>query len=735
MTDKAEAAAPVPTRKEDVVEVLHGVEVRDPYRWLENADDAEVKAWTAGQNAAMRRALDAVPGRKAIADRLWQLHEIGSLGVPVVKGGDPPLKAGAKPASTADAKPARLPQPSEGKSTQATVRGGGKRVGGTRRYFSARRTGKQNQPVLYVREGVEGRDRVLVDVNQLASDGTKSLDWWFPSEDGNLIAYGVSSNGDEISVLRVRDVQTGEDLPDEIPRTRAASVAWMPDGKSFYYTRYPDIGSVPKGQEAYHRHVYLHRLGTDPKKDPKIFGAGRDLKDWPSVSLSPNGRHLVIEVSQGWTKNEIYLIDTRAKKPTPVTVVAGRNALFNVAEVLDDRLYIVANEDAPRYRVFTANLKNPVRAAWKEIIPQGEETLQGISVVGDTLAALTLKDASSRVKLYDREGVARGDLPLTGIGTVGGLTGQHHGSELFFSFVSYLAPTTIFRYDLVSKATSVWKTLHAPIDATAFEVGQIRATSKDGTPIPMFVVHKRGLARDGTNPTLLYGYGGFNVSLTPGFAASIAPFLEKGGIYVVANLRGGAEYGEDWHRAGMLGKKQNTFDDFIAVAEHLIREKYTSPQRLAISGRSNGGLLTSAAVTQRPELFRAVISGVPLTDMIRYHKFRIAQLWIPEYGSSEDPDAFKWLWAYSPYHRVKDGVAYPSVLLFTAESDTRVDALHARKMAARLQAATSSPRPILLRLESQAGHGAGKPLAKVIEQYTDELAFLFAELGMTGVAK
>ncbi|HEY0713930.1 MAG TPA: prolyl oligopeptidase family serine peptidase, partial [Polyangia bacterium] len=380
--------------------------------------------------------------------------------------------------------------------------------------------------------------------------------------------------------------------------------------------------------------------------------------------------------------------------------------------------------------------------AWKELIPEGADILQGMSIVGNNIATLYLKDASSRVRLFDRKGSPRGEIALPGLGSVGGLFGQHDGDELFYSYVSYLSPTVIYRHELDRKggskadanaaavASVVWDKLASPIDASAFEVRQERAKSKDGTEVPMFIVHKKGLVRDGKNPMLLYGYGGFNLSLTPAFTAWAGPFLEKGGVYVVANLRGGAEYGESWHQAGMLGKKQNVFDDFIAAAEYLIAQKITSRDKLAISGRSNGGLLTAAAVTQRPDLFRAVISGVPLTDMIRYHKFRIAQLWIPEYGSSEDPEAFKWLYAYSPYHRVKDGTAYPAVLLFTAESDTRVDALHARKMAARLQAANKSDKPILLRLESRAGHGAGKPLAKVIEQATDELAFLFRELGV-----
>ncbi len=705
------ASPPVPTRTDPVVDVLHGVKVPDPYRWLEDGDAAEVKAWTERQNAHMRKALDAVPGRGWIEQRLWRLHEIGTLGVPVSKKLGGPGKA-------------------------AKAKGQGKE---TIRYFYTRRTGKQNQPVLYVRDGLEGADRVLVDVNALAADGTRSLDWWFASEDGRFVAYGVSANGDEESVLRVRDVATGKDLKDEIPRTRAASVAWRPDSKGFYYTRYPTPGSVPKGDETYFRGVYHHRLGDDPAKDAKIFGDGRDKKDWPQVALSPNGRWLGIEVSQGWAKSELFLLDTRGKgagQATPVPMVTGREALYNLADVLDDRILVHANEGAPRYRLFAVDPAKPGRDAWKELIPEGEDTLEGATVVGGKIAALYLKDASSRVRLFDGGGKPLGEVPLPSLGTAAGLSGRHVGRELFFSFASYLVPTTIFRVGLDEGAgdATVWKKLDAPIDASGFEVHQVRYPSKDGTKIPMFLVHKKGLVRDGKNPTLLYGYGGFNISLTPAFASMAAPFIERGGVYAVANLRGGGEYGEAWHQAGMLGKKQNVFDDFAAAAEYLVREKITSPGKLAISGRSNGGLLTGATLTQRPELFRAVIVGVPLLDMIRYHKFRIAQLWIPEYGSAEDPAQFEWLHAYSPYHRVKDGTRYPATLIFTAVSDTRVDPMHARKMAARLQAATAAApaeRPILLRLESQAGHGAGKPLGKIIAQYTDELAFLFGQLGMT----
>jgi prolyl oligopeptidase len=694
----ADAKPPLPTRTESIVDTIHGVAVADPYRWLEDAASPEVQRWTEQQNALTRKTLDAFPGRKALAERFWQLYEIGSLGVPVPR-----------------------------------------HKGKTRRYFYTRRDGKQNQAVLYVRDGLDGEDRALVDVNALAADGTRALDWWVPSEDGALVAYGISADGSEESVLRVREVATGRDLPDEIARTRACSLAWFPDGKGFFYTRYPTAGTVPDGEEKYHRSVFRHRLGDDPARDEKIFGAGRDLKDWPGVTLSPNGRWLVVQVDQGWSKSEVYLLDMHAPgkaPPAATTVVDGIDANFDVVELLDDRIYVRSNQDAPRGRLFAADLRHPQRANWKELLPQSDEILESATVLRGQIAAIYLKDATSRVRLFSVDGKPQRELALPGLGSVASLSNERHGDELFLSFTSFLTPTMILREHVGdSKGTvparpSVWRQIIAPLDPNAFEVEQVRYASRDGTQCPLFLVHRRGaLARDGSHPTLLYGYGGFNVNILPHWEPQVAPFLEHGGVYAVAILRGGGEYGESWHQAGMLAHKQNVFDDFIAAAEWLTREKITSPAHLAISGRSNGGLLIGATVTQRPELFRAAICGVPLLDMIRYHRFRIAQLWIPEYGSSEDPEQFKWLYAYSPYHHVKDGVAYPATLIHTAESDTRVDPMHARKMTARLQAA-SSGGPVLLRLESKAGHGAGKPLGKVIDQLTDEWSFLFSQLGL-----
>jgi prolyl oligopeptidase len=681
-------AAPPATRTESVVDKIHGVEVRDPYRWLEHGESPEVKAWTDDQNQRMRERLDAVPGRQWLEERLWKWQETGSLGAPVVRG--------------------------KGKASL---------------HFYTRRQSKQNQPVLYVREGRMGKDRVLLDVNQLAADGTQALDWWYPSEDGALLAYGVSSSGDENSTLHVREVATGRDRADTIPQARACSLAWLPAGEGFYYTRNPAPGTVPAGEEHYHRHVFFHRLGTDPAADVKLFGDGLGFSSWPNLQLSPDGRWLAVEVSEGWSKSEIFLLDTQEPGP-PMPVVVGRNAIFNLVDVLDDRLYIVSNENAPHYQLWQVNPREPGRDHWKLLIPEGEDTLESVTAAGGKLVALYLKDASSRLRVYSSRGQLLREIALPGIGTVSALHTREGQRDVYCSFTSFLTPTKVLRHDVRAGQTTVWQELTAPVDTAQFTVEQVHYPSKDGTSVPMFLVHKKDLVRDGGNPTLLYGYGGFNVSLTPGFAAWVGPFIERGGVYAVANLRGGGEHGETWHRAGMLENKQNVFDDFAAAAEYLIREKITAPERLAISGRSNGGLLVAATITQHPELFKAAVAGVPLTDMVRYHLLQIARLWIPEYGSPENPAQLPFLYAYSPYHHVKDGTAYPATLVFSAESDTRVDPMHARKFAARLQAATSGKGPILLRMEGKAGHGAGKPMAKIIAQYTDEFSFLFAELGI-----
>lgn len=673
------------TRTNDVVDVLHGVKFVDPFRWLEDGASAETRKWVDEQNHFTQSVLGKFPGRKTVRAQLGKLLEIGSLGTPTPRKG---------------------------------------------KYFFTRREGTQNQPILYVRDGLDGKERVLIDPNALAKDGTVALDWWFPSRDGSLIAFGLSKDGSEQSTLYVRDVGTGKDLPDVIERARYSSVAWLPDNKGFYYTRYPKPGTVAKEQENYNRHVFFHHLGDDPAKDPKVFGEGRAPEDMLSVQISPDGRWLAVTAFQGWAKSEIYLRDNSKPDSGFFPLVEKIKAVFKVIP-RNDRLYVLTNHEAPRYRLYRVDPLKPARAGWTEVLPQGADKLEDVAVIGDYLIAETMHDAASRLQLLDRDGKKVDDFALPTLGTVSGLGGEWDGKEFFFSYQSFTIAPEVYRVDLATKKRSLWGKVEAGIDSAAYEVEQIKYRSKDGTEVPMFLAHKKGITRNGKNPTLLYGYGGFNISLTPVFSPSRFLFLERGGVLAIPNLRGGGEYGEDWHRAGMLDKKQNTFDDFLAAAKWLIDHKYTSKDRLAIQGGSNGGLLVGAAVTQRPDLFKAVVCQVPLLDMLRYHKFLIARLWIPEYGSADDPEQFKWLAAYSPYQKVKDGTAYPAMLLTTAASDSRVDPLHARKMVALMQRASISAAPILLRQETQAGHGAGKPRGLILDELTDVYSFLFGQLGMS----
>ena len=666
-----------------LTETFYGIKVLDPYRWLEDSSSAETRKWVAGEMAYTRAVLDPVAGREEIHARLAELLRIGEIGVPRIAG---------------------------------------------KYYFYTRRDGLQNQPVLYVREGVDGKDRVLVDVNLLAADGTVALDWFWPAEHGKYVAYGTSSNGSEISTLHVIETKTGNLLPDTIERTRTCSLAWSLNNSGFYYTRYPKKGDVPEGQERYNRHLFYHELGNDPEKDELIFGEGRDAEDWPEVRLDNDGRMLLITVSQGFTKTELFLMDLKKGTP-PTRITTGKNFLYS-ASVYNGRVYIVTNEDAPRFRMFVTEAGEYDRDDWKEIIPQTGSVLKDAQLWGGKIFAQYEQNASSQLKVFDLEGKNVRDVALPGIGSVFDIGGKWDRDEIFYGFESFTVPPTIYRYDVEHGSSSVWAKVDAPsIDASAYSVEQEWFRSKDGTRVPMFLVHKKGMKKDGANPTLLTGYGGFDISLTPSFERDIYLWLEHGGIYAVANLRGGAEFGEDWHRAGMLDKKQNVFDDMIGAASYLVSERYTDAAHLAIEGASNGGLLVGAVMTQSPELFRAVVCRVPLLDMLRYQNFQIARLWIPEYGTAENPEQFRWLYGYSPYHHVRSGVEYPAVLFMTGDSDSRVDPMHAFKMTAALQA-SGSKRAVLLRVGTAAGHGVGTPLATRVGELTDVYSFLFWQLGV-----
>ena len=683
------AAAPK-ARVAVVEETVNGHTIADPYRWLEDANSAETQEFVRAELAYTRGLLDPLPGRDRIHQELTDLLSIGSIGTPQVGG---------------------------------------------RFYFYVRREGTQNQAVLLVREGVHGKDRVLVDVNHMSADGTVALDWWSPSDDGKYVAYGISSGGSEESTLHIVETASGKLLPDTIDRARHANPAWKKDNSGFYYGRTPKKGDVPAGEEVYHVKIFYHALRSDPAKDPPIFGDRLGAQDVPVAQLADDDdRWLLFTVFEGYTKTEMFLQDLKAGT-APVAVTSGKDFTYS-GEILKGQLYIFTNEDAPHYRVLRVDAEKPARPGWREIIPASDAVLSNVLIIHGSLFCKYEKNATSLLKIFSKDGQLVSEVKLPGLGSVTEIGGQWNSDEAFFGFQSFTVPPSIYSMTFKEGETpSLWARVDAPsIDPLAYEVKQVWFSSKDGTKVPMFVFYKKGIVLNGKNPTVLTGYGGFNISLTPSFVGDRYLWLEHGGVFAVANLRGGAEFGEEWHRAGMLEKKQNVFDDFIAAAEYLIAQKYTDKEHLAIRGGSNGGLLVGVALTQRPELFRAVVCQVPLLDMLRYQHFQIAKLWIPEYGSADDPKQFDFIYAYSPYQHVKAGREYPSVLFMTADSDSRVDPMHAKKMAALMQAEAangqSRERPILLRIESRAGHGVGKPITKQIEELTDVYSFLFWQLGV-----
>lgn len=674
-----------PTKTDNVTDTIHGVTVADPYRWLESSDAPDVQAWTTAQNAYTRGLLDRFTAqREALAKRFEELYAADSSTAPQVHD---------------------------------------------KRYFTLKREGLKNQPLIYMRDGGMDKDpKLVLDPNTFSADGTVAIDWWFPSPDGSWLAYGRSDAGSEKSTLYLRDVVSGNNTALRIPNTRACTLAWDKDSGGFLYVRYPQAGSVPAGDENYFREVYYHKFGTDWKDDPKVFGEGRPKEEWHDVATSSDYGYQFLTASLDWSKNDLYVRKFGETEFRPVAV--GLDGQFS-ADTIGDKLYLLTNFEAPRYRVLVADAASPGRENWKEVIPQQAGVIKSMTVIGGKLVLTILENAASRLVVFDTEGKQVREVKLPTLGTADAVTGRHDKPEMYFSFQSFAHPITIFSYDPDSDELKILERMDVKVELDQYETRQVWFNSKDDTRVPMFIIHRRDLKLDGKNPTILYGYGGFDIALNPTFNRGIFPWLDAGGVYAIANLRGGGEFGKDWHLAGRLDKKQNVFDDMIAAAEKLIADKFTSAERLGCYGGSNGGLLVGAMITQRPDLFRAAISAVPLLDMIRYHNFSIARLWIPEYGSAADAGEFKALWAYSPYHKVKPGTAYPATLFTTAESDSRVDPMHARKMAAAMQAAQSAKdRPILLWVETKAGHGAGKPLKKVIEQQVDNYIFFMWQLGM-----
>jgi len=683
---------PPDTPRRPVVDNIHGTIIEDAYRWLEDGQSPETLQWAKAQNERTEAVLSQLPERKVLQNRLNEILSQDTVGSPVLRG---------------------------------------------KKIFYTRRKQGANQPVLCVRE-LEGAtsEKILLDPNKASEKGIVALDWWYPSPDGSMLAYGYSERGDEWSILHVLNVETGEILPDTIERTRGAGVAWKKGNRSFYYGRYPKPGKVPPGEENYHKHIFHHTLGEDPSQDPKVFGEGCPKEEMFTVRLSDDGRYLLLNVSHGWNSSDIYFRDETKPKNPFVPVIVGEDAIFNGA-IVGNTLYMLTNYKAPRYRLVAVDLNKPQQENWKEIIPENSDmTLVSFQVVKDHIVVAGLRDAVSHLYVYDIEGNNEKEIPLPTIGTVGQLSGEPSNPDIFFVFESFALTPAIYRFNVKEdKSPQLFLSGTQPVKPDSIQVKQIFYTSKDGTKVPMFILHRKDLRLNAVQPrpTVLTGYGGFNISRTPTYSPAVIPWLENGGICALANLRGGSEYGEAWHRAGMLDKKQNVFDDFIAAAEYLVTQGYTDPSHLGIFGRSNGGLLVGAALTQRPDLFQAVACGVPLLDMIRYHRFLIAYLWTSEYGNPDDPRAFKWLYAYSPYHRVRDGVLYPAIYTYTATSDSRVDPMHARKMTAKLQYVASrygSKGPILLFVESDAGHGVGKPLHKIVDEQANIWAFFAWQLAL-----
>ncbi|MEY2570658.1 MAG: prolyl oligopeptidase [Acidimicrobiaceae bacterium] len=671
----------VPARIDDVVDVLHGVEVHDPYRWLEDGASLETRAWADAQNTRTRAALDAVPSRARLHGRLSQLLRAGTSSAPHIAGG---------------------------------------------RVFSLDRWGEREQSVLCVR-GLDTRPldpQVVLDPAALLDDDTAALDWYQPSVDGRLVAYGVSGSGDERSTLRILHVESGRHVGDEIPHTRAASIGWWPDGTGFHYTRYATGGD-------YDRHVFSHRIGDDWHDDVVLFDALPDPTAWPDVSTSRDGRYALVHVGLGWSRTDVHLLDLVNGERT--TLIEGRDvATWFGFDLERGRLVGHTNEGAARGRVISAPLGSGSDAAsWTTLVPESDAVIDGVAIAATSLLVATSHRAVSALSRHAPDGRPLGAIELPELGSLAGLAIDHDTDDevAVLALTSFTRPSTLFRWSPTDGVTPLSDLPGGP-DPSAFAVEQVDYPSTDGTAIPMFVVRPAGVAAGAARPTILNGYGGFSVTNSPAYSAMGTTWVEDGGAWAVACIRGGAEEGEAWHQAGMREHKQQVFDDFHAAGDWLVAEGRTTRDLLAVRGGSNGGLLMGAAITQRPDLCRAVVCAVPLLDMVRYHRFLIARLWIPEYGDPDVAEEFAWLYAYSPYHHVVDGTCYPAVLIETGEEDSRVDPLHARKFAARLQAATScgDEHPALVRIEAKAGHGQGKPASRPADEAADVQAFLHWQL-------
>jgi prolyl oligopeptidase len=673
-------------KRGDQVDDYHGTGVADPYRWLEDTDSAETHAWVEAENKLTFSYLEQLPSRQAIHDRLTKLWNYERFTVPSQHGG---------------------------------------------RYFFQHNTGLQQQNVLLVAESLNAEPRVLLDPNTLSTDGTVALAGTEISDDGKLMAYGIATSGSDWNEWHVRDIDTGKDLSDDLRWVKFSGASFSKDNKGFYYSRYDEPKGAALREANYFQKLYYHRLGTQQAEDKLIYERPDNKEMGFAGNVTDDGHYLVITVWQGTEpKNRLYYKDlTQADAPV-VKLLDDFDAQYNFIDNDGPVFWFQSDLDAPRGRIIAIDTRHPERTSWKTIVPQGADKLEFANVVNNSFLLAYLKDARTEVRVHDLGGAFLRNVDLPGIGTAAGFGGKRKDKETFYAFTSFISPTTVYRYDPQAAKSAVFRQPKVDFDATRYETKQIFYTSKDGTRVPMFLTYKKGIKLDGQNPTLLYAYGGFDISLTPNFSVPNVVWLEMGGIYAQPNLRGGGEYGEEWHKAGMKLKKQNVFDDFIAAAEWLIANKYTSTPKLAIRGGSNGGLLIGACVTQRPDLFGATLPEVGVMDMLRFHKFTIGWAWTSDYGSSDDPAEFKALYAYSPLHNLKPGTKYPPTLIATSDHDDRVVPGHSFKFAATMQADQAGPAPVLIRIEVKAGHGAGKSITKLIDETADTWAFVAHNLDM-----
>ncbi|MEH2236955.1 prolyl oligopeptidase family serine peptidase [Nostoc sp.] len=683
------------SHKSNQVDNYHGTSVADPYRWLEDPDSEETRTWIEAQNQVTFGYLSEIPTREKIKQRLTKLWDYEKYGIPFKQGES-------------------LPD------------------GSSDRYFYFKNDGLQNQSVFYTLKTLDDQPKVLLDPNKLSEDGTVALSGLSISEDGKLLAYGLSASGSDWQEWKVRDVETGEDLQDYLKWIKFSGASWTHDHQGFFYSRYDEPNEKTQLEDVnYYQKLYYHQLGKPQSEDILIYHRP-DQKEWGfSGDVTEDGVYLIISIWLGTdSKNLVFFKDLTNPNAEVVELINQFEADYSFIENDDSVFYFRTDLNAPRGRVIAIDTKNPAKENWRELIPQSAETLESLGILNNQFVADYLKDAHSQIKIFDLKGAFVREVELPGLGSAGGFGGKRNDTETFYSYTSFTTPGTIYRYDMITGKSTIFRQPQVDFNPADYETKQVFYHSKDGTKVPMFITHKKGIKLDGNNPTYLYAYGGFNASMTPGFSVSLLVWMEMGGIYAMPNIRGGGEYGEEWHQAGMKDKKQNVFDDFISAAEWLIANKYTKTDKLAIAGGSNGGLLVGTCITQRPDLFGAALPAVGVMDMLRFHKFTIGWAWTSEYGSADNPEEFPALYAYSPLHNIKPDTAYPATLITTADHDDRVVPAHSFKFAAALQEAHAGDAPTLIRIETKAGHGAGKPTAKIIEEAADKWAFLVRTLNV-----